>query len=79
LVIELEDEGNSLEPGMPDPDTDGYDWAIEEIREVANKLSATENPSRRRSGPKHSLRTFNLINALIDLIPTDEDDEPTPH
>jgi hypothetical protein len=69
LATELEDEG--LDEG-PDDGTDGYDWAIEEIREITNKLSQYENPARKSNGPRHSLRTFNLLNSLIDLIPTDE-------
>lgn len=69
MATELENE--DLQNG-PDEATDGYDWAIEEIREIVNVLGHQENPGQRPGGPKHSLRVFNLINQLVDLIPGDE-------
>jgi hypothetical protein len=73
----LFEEVNPIEFGVPAPDADGYDWAIEEIRAVANTLAAHRDPNQRAHGPRHSLRVFNLINQLVDLIPADND-EPNP-
>lgn len=66
MATELEDEG--LGEG-PDENTDGYEWAIEEIRSIVNTLGNHEDPLQRPGGPKHSLRVFHLINQLVDLIP----------
>jgi len=77
LATELEDEG--LQDG-PEEGTDGYDWAIEEIRSIVNTLGAHESPMEKRNGGvRRSLRVFDLINKLVDLIPSDEglDNEQT--
>ncbi len=75
MATELEEEG--LGDG-PDENTDGYEWAIEELRSIVNTLANHEGPLQRPGGPKRSLRVFQLINQLVDLIPGEgtTDDEP---
>jgi hypothetical protein len=56
-------------------ETDGYDWAIDQIREIVNNVATVAEPPR-------SLRTFNLINQLVEIISdadNKDDNEPDGH
>jgi len=72
--LETEEQNTEADEGysLLDEDTDGYEWAIERLREVANTLANHPDPERKINGPKHSLRVFNLINNLVDLIPAED-------
>ena len=63
MATELEDETGEDSEG-----SDGYDEAIEALSEIVNQLQLAA--AQHKGGL--TLRTFNLINSLIELI-----DEPT--